>query len=94
VAAGRLAENPDVSVLLLQAGGSDDAPEVTETLACRPTASATRDGMKGSGDDMPQDYGEQAPCNGYLDQLEADITAVAHTLAPILIKPPDPRRSA
>jgi len=30
VAARRLAENPDVSVLLLEAGGSDDVPEVME----------------------------------------------------------------
>jgi choline dehydrogenase-like flavoprotein len=30
VVAGRLAENPDVSVLLLEAGGGDDIPSVTE----------------------------------------------------------------
>jgi len=30
VAARRLAENPDVSVLLLEAGGSDEVPSVTE----------------------------------------------------------------
>jgi choline dehydrogenase len=30
VVARRLAENPDVSVLLLEAGGSDDVPSVVE----------------------------------------------------------------
>ncbi|MEE6179854.1 GMC family oxidoreductase [Mycobacterium sp. 050134] len=30
VVAGRLAENPDITVLLLEAGGSDDIPSVTE----------------------------------------------------------------
>ena len=30
VIAGRLAENPDLSVLLLEAGGSDEVPSVTE----------------------------------------------------------------
>src|SRR5882672_834651 len=32
VVARRLAENSDVSVLLLEAGGGDDAPSVTESL--------------------------------------------------------------
>src|ERR1700742_529128 len=30
VVAARLAENPDVSVLLIEAGGADDVPEVVE----------------------------------------------------------------
>src|ERR1700739_3407968 len=32
VVARRLAENPDVSILLLEAGGSDDVPSVVESV--------------------------------------------------------------
>jgi choline dehydrogenase len=45
VVARRLAENPDVSVLLVEAGGSDDVPSVMEANQWYPNlgrASATR----------------------------------------------------
>jgi hypothetical protein len=50
-------------------------------------------GWRSQSGDERQDDGEQAPCNGYLGQLEGDITVWAHTLALILIKPPDPQQS-
>ena len=34
VVARRLAENPEVSVLLLEAGGTDDVPNVMEAIQC------------------------------------------------------------
>lgn len=41
--ARRLAENPDVSVLLLEAGGDDDVPSVTEAFRWHENLGSERD---------------------------------------------------
>src|SRR5258708_18901784 len=43
VRARRLAENPDVSVLLLEAGGSEDTPRVPQAHQCPTTSGNSRD---------------------------------------------------
>jgi choline dehydrogenase-like flavoprotein len=43
VVARRLAENPDVSVLLLEAGGTDDVPNVMEAIQWSTNLGSERD---------------------------------------------------
>jgi choline dehydrogenase-like flavoprotein len=60
VIAGRLAENPDVKVLLLEAGGSDDVPSVTDASQWPLNLGSERDWSFASEPD-PRLYGRSIP---------------------------------